>query len=79
MIRNRIPKMDDRGFQAIFPGKEQRIICVVHKNGSRHFVHLSEAAAWIINAAHWLSVLQQPMMIVIWCRDWDEVSKFQYT
>ena len=55
MIRNRIPKMDDQGFQAIIPSKEQCIICVVHKNGSRHFIHLSEAAAWIINAAHWLS------------------------
>ena len=76
VIRNRIPKMDDTGFQKIFPGQEQCILCVVQKNGSRHFIHLREAAAWIINAAHWFSVLQQPMMIVIWCRDWDEASKF---
>ena len=23
-------------------------------------------------------LLKQPMMIVIWCRDWSDASKFQY-
>ena len=29
----------------------------------------------IVNGTHWFSVLKQPMMIIIWCRDWEEASK----
>ena len=39
---------------------------------------MREAAAWVINGTHWFSILKQPMMIVIWRRDWDEASKFQH-
>ena len=39
---------------------------------------MSEVAAWVLNATHWFSLLKQPMMIVIWCRDWSDASKFQY-
>ena len=35
-LRNRIPKMDDDGFKKIFPATETCILCVNHKNGSRH-------------------------------------------
>ena len=48
------------------------------RQAARHFVHLREAAAWVINGTHWFSVLKQPMMIVIWCLNWEEASKFQY-
>ena len=44
----------------------------------RHFIHLREAAAWVINGTHWFSVLKQPMMIVTWCLNWEDASKFQY-
>ena len=44
-LRSHIPKLDDQTLQALFPGKEHSIICVVMKNWSRHYVHLSEAAA----------------------------------
>ena len=60
-----------------FQEKNSAIICVVQKNYARHYIHLSEAATWILNATHWFSVLQQPMMIVIWCRDWQDASKLQ--
>ena len=32
----------------------------------------------ILNGTHWFNLLKQPMMIVIWCRDWSDASKFQY-
>ena len=35
-------------------------------------------AFWVINGTHWFSLLKQPMMVVIWCRDWEKASKFQY-
>ena len=45
----------------------------------RHYAHMREvAAAWVRNGTHWFSLLKQPMMIVIWCRDWSDASKFQY-
>ena len=43
-----------------------------------HDVKMREVAAWVLNATHWFSLLKQPMMIVIWCQDWSDASKFQY-
>ena len=76
MLRSNIPKMNDNTFQQIYPN--DNIICVIQKSGGRHFIHMREAAAWALNGTHWFSKLKQPMMIVIWCRDWNDVSKFQY-
>ena len=76
MLRNNIPKMNDDTFQQIYPS--DNILCVKQKTGARHFIHMREAAAWVLNGTHWFSILKQPMMIVIWCRDWEEASKFQY-
>ena len=39
---------------------------------------MSEVAAWVLNATHWFSLLQQPMMVTVWCHDWEDASKFQY-
>ena len=39
---------------------------------------MRKVAAWVLNGTHWFSLLRQPMMIVIWCRDWDDASRFQY-
>ena len=44
MLRNRIPNLDDDVFKKIFPGTEHCILCITQKTGTRHFVHLSEAA-----------------------------------
>ena len=77
-LRNRVPKMNEKQFKDIFPEEDQSTICVVQKNYSRHYVHLQEATTWIIKAIHWFNTFQQPMMIVIRCRDWEDASKFQY-
>ena len=50
----------------------------MQKNHGVHKIHMSEPAAWVLNATHWFSLLQQPMMIVIWCHNWEDASKFQY-
>ena len=76
MLRKQIPKMDDHGFKQIYPN--DNVICVVQKTSGRHFIHMREAATWVLNGTHWFSLLKQPMMIVIWCRDWSDASKFQY-
>ena len=39
---------------------------------------MREVAAWVLNATHWFSLLKQPMMIIIWCRDVSDAAKFQY-
>ena len=57
--RSNLPKLDDHGFQQIYPS--DNIICVTQKTGGRHFIHMREAAAWVINGTHWLSILKQPM------------------
>ena len=76
MLRSLIPKLDKNVFQKIFPS--DNIVRVTQKTHGVHYVHLSEAATWVINGAHWFSVLKQPMMVVIWCRDWEDAAKFQY-
>ena len=72
MLRRQIPKMDNHGFN-----QKDNIICDVQKTMGRHYIHMREAAAWVLNGTHWFSLLKQPMMIVIWCRDWSDASKFQ--
>ena len=76
MLRAKIPKLSKQVFDDIFPS--DNIITVVQKSRGVHRVHMSEAAAWVLNATHWFSLLKQPMMIVIWCHDWEDASKFQY-
>ena len=78
-LRNQDPKLDEKHFKDIFPEDDQSTICVVQKSHARHYIHLQEAATWILNATHWFfNTLQHPMMIVIWCRDWEDASKLQY-
>ena len=76
MVRRQIPKMDNQSFNQIYP--KDNITCVVQKTMGRHYIHMREAAAWVLNGTHWFSLLKQPMMIVIWCQDWSDASKFQY-
>ena len=49
MLQICIPKLDDDAFKKIFPGTEHCILCITQKTGGRYFVHLNDAAAWIIN------------------------------
>ena len=76
MLRSNIPKMNDDTFQQIY--LSGKIICVIQKTSGRHFIHMREAATWVLNGAHWFNILRQPMMIVIWCRDWNDASKFHF-
>ena len=75
-IRSKVPEMTNALFNGIFP--EDNVVTAVQKNHGVHKIHMSEPAAWVLNATHWFSLLQQPMMIVIWCHNWQDASKFQY-
>ena len=76
LLRKQIPRLDNRHFNQIYPS--DNVIRVVQKSHGVHDVKMREVAAWVLNATHWFSLLKQPMMIVIWCRDWSDASKFQY-
>ena len=54
------------------------MIRMTRKHFSRHYVKMHEAAAWILNGIQWLNVLEQPMMIAIRTKDWEDAAKFQY-
>ena len=75
-IRSKVPEMTNALFNGIFP--EDNVITAVQKNHGVHKIHMSEPAAWVLNGTHWFSLLQQPMMIVIWCHNWEDAGKFQY-
>ena len=76
MLRKNIPKMTDHGFKQIYP--HDNIIRVTQKTSGTHYLHTRGVAAWVLNGTHGFSLLKQPMMIVIWCRDWNDASRFQY-
>ena len=76
MLRPKIPKLSKSLFDEIYPS--DNVIRVVQKTHGVHQVKMSEVAAWFLNATHWFSLLKQPMMIVIWCDDWNDASRFQY-
>ena len=50
---------------------------VNRKTHARHYVDLKEAATWILNGVPWFS-LEQPTMIAIWIKDWQDAAKFQH-
>ena len=50
MLRSNVLKINDDIFQQIFPSDND--LCITQKTGGRHFVHLREAAAWIINGSN---------------------------
>ena len=76
LLREQIPGLSNSTFNQIYPS--DNVIRVVQKSHGVHDVKMREVAAWVLNATHWFSLLKQPMMIVIWCRDWSDASKFQY-
>ena len=76
MLRSRIPRLSLSQFNDIYPS--DNIIEVVQKSHGVHRVRMSEVAAWVLSATHWYALLKQPMMVVIWCREWEDASRFQY-
>ena len=76
MLRAKIPKLTKELFDGLFPS--DNTITAVQKSHGVHKIHMSEVAAWVLNATHWFSLLQQPMMVIVWCHNWEDASKFQY-
>ena len=76
MLRAKIPKLTKHLFDGLFPA--DNTITAVQKNHGVHKIHMSEVPAWVLNATHWFSILQQPMMVIVWCHNWEDASKFQY-
>ena len=77
MLRKQIPKMDNRTFDQIYPS--DNVIRVVQKTHGVHEVKMRELAAWVLNATHWFNLVKQPMIVVIWCRDWSDASNLPQT
>ena len=75
-LRAKVPELSNFILSGLFPA--DNVITAVQKNHGVHKIHMSEPAAWVLNATHWFSLLEQPMMIVIWCHNWEDASKFQY-
>ena len=61
-------------FHEIYP--HDNIVRVVQKSHGEHHVWMSEVAAWVLSATHCYALLEQPMMVVVWCHDWIDASKF---
>ena len=74
-IRAQVPELTTFTLNGLFPADN---VITVTKNHAVHKIYMTEPAAWVLNATHWFSLLDQPMMIVIWCRNWEDASKFQY-
>ena len=74
-IRARVPELTTFTLNGLFPADN---VITATKNHAVHKIYMSEPAAWVLNAAHWFSLLDQPMMIVIWCHNWEDASRFQY-
>ena len=72
MLRAKIPKLSQEIFNSIFPSDST--ITAVQKSHGVHKIYVSEVAT----QTHWFSLLKQPMMIIVWCHDWEDASKFQY-
>ena len=48
------------------------------KLNSRYYLDLKAARIYILTCSQWFNTLQQPMMIVVWTKTWQDASKFQY-
>ena len=62
-IRAQVPELSKVQFESLFPADT---VITATENHAVHKIHMSEPAAWVLNATHWFSLLDQPMMIVIW-------------
>ena len=72
-IRAQVPELSTYTLNGLFPADN---VITVTKNHAVHKIYMTEPAAWVLNATHWFSLLDQPMMIVIWCRDWKMRADF---
>ena len=56
MLRAKIPKLTKQLFDGLFP--INNTITAVQKSHGVHKIHISEVAAWVLNATRWFSLLQ---------------------
>ena len=63
MLRSKILKLSKQLFDGLFPC--DNTITAMQKSHGVHKIHMSEVAAWVLNATHWFSLLQQPMMVIV--------------
>ena len=73
-LRAKVPELTNHLLEGIFPA--DNVITVVQKSHGVHKIHMREVAAWVLNGTHWFSLLQQPMMVMVWCHNWEDASKF---
>ena len=57
------PRLAHSTFKEIYP--QDNVIRLTQRNHGVHEIKMSEVAAWILNATHWFSLLEQPIMIVV--------------
>ena len=75
-LRSTVPDLNNFLLNGLYP--LDNVITAIQKNHGVHKIQMQEVAAWVLNGTHWFSLLQQPMMIVIWCHDWEDGSRFQF-
>ena len=89
MLRAQIPKLTKQLFDGLLPS--DNTITAMQKSHGVHKIHMSEVAAWVLNATHWFSLLQQPMMVMYgvttgkmqassstWCRYYRSISMIMF-
>ena len=57
-LRAKVPELTKVQFENLFPADN---VITATKNHAVHKIHMSEPAAWVLNATHWFSLLDQPM------------------
>ena len=76
-LRAKIPELSKHIFDGLFPA--DNVITAVQKN---HGVHTRftrvKLRHGVLNATYWFNLLEQPMMVIVWCHNWEDASKFQY-
>ena len=78
-MRKKIPVLTEEVFYELFGSYSASTIEVLnHKTGARRYFELKDAAAWILTCTQCFNTLEQPMMIVVWTKDWPDATKFQY-
>ena len=69
-LRAAVPELTNSLFDGIFPA--DNVITTVQKSHGVHKVHSVKQQHGSSIGTHWFSLLQQPMMIIVWCQDWED-------
>ena len=55
-LRAKVPELSKVQFENLFPADN---VITATRNHAVHKIHMSEPAAWVLNATHWFSLLDQ--------------------